>query len=71
MGHGNSFGSGRDSGLGGKLGGDPPCDGILPSLEELAGAVDLVLTDIARPGGLGTDLASQTGSTSGGCASCS
>jgi CheY-like chemotaxis protein len=32
-------------------------------LEELAGAVDLVLTDIAMPGGLGTDLARQIGST--------
>lgn len=34
-------------------------------LEELAGAVDLVLTDIAMPGGLGTDLARQIGSTQG------
>ncbi len=32
-------------------------------LEELAGAVDLVLTDISMPGGLGTDLARQIGST--------
>ena len=32
-------------------------------LKELAGAVDLVLTDIAMPGGLGTDLARQIGST--------
>ncbi len=32
-------------------------------LDELAGAVDLVLTDIAMPGGLGTDLARQIGST--------
>ena len=32
-------------------------------LEDLAGAVDLVLTDIAMPGGLGTDLARQIGST--------
>jgi two-component system, cell cycle sensor histidine kinase and response regulator CckA len=32
-------------------------------LQELAGAVDLVLTDIAMPGGLGTDLARQIGST--------
>jgi CheY-like chemotaxis protein len=32
-------------------------------LLELAGAVDLVLTDINMPGGLGTDLASQIGST--------
>jgi CheY-like chemotaxis protein len=32
-------------------------------LQELAGAVDLVLTDIAMPGGLGTDLAHQIGST--------
>ena len=34
-------------------------------LDELAGAVDLVLTDIAMPGGLGTDLARQIGSTQG------
>ena len=32
-------------------------------LDDLAGAVDLVLTDIAMPGGLGTDLARQIGST--------
>ena len=32
-------------------------------LTELAGAVDLVLTDISMPGGLGTDLAQQIGST--------
>ena len=32
-------------------------------LKELAGAVDLVLTDISMPGGLGTDLARQIGST--------
>ena len=32
-------------------------------LQDLAGAVDLVLTDIAMPGGLGTDLARQIGST--------
>ena len=32
-------------------------------LQELAGAVDLVLTDINMPGGLGTDLARQIGST--------
>lgn len=32
-------------------------------LQELAGAVDLVLTDISMPGGLGTDLARQIGST--------
>ena len=32
-------------------------------LEDLAGAVDLVLTDIAMPGSLGTDLARQIGST--------
>lgn len=31
-------------------------------LQDLAGAVDLVLTDIAMPGGLGTDLARQIGS---------
>jgi two-component system, OmpR family, phosphate regulon response regulator OmpR len=31
-------------------------------LEDLAGAVDLVLTDIAMPSGLGTDLARQIGS---------
>ena len=30
---------------------------------ELAGAVDLVLTDVSMPGGLGTDLAHQIGST--------
>jgi two-component system, cell cycle sensor histidine kinase and response regulator CckA len=34
-------------------------------LQDLAGAVDLVLTDIAMPGGLGTDLARQIGSTQG------
>jgi two-component system cell cycle sensor histidine kinase/response regulator CckA len=34
-------------------------------MEDLAGAVDLVLTDIAMPGGLGTDLARQIGSTQG------
>jgi CheY-like chemotaxis protein len=34
-------------------------------LSELAGAVDLVLTDIAMPGDLGTDLARQIGSTQG------
>ena len=32
-------------------------------LQELAGAVDLVLTVISMPGGLGTDLARQIGST--------
>ena len=32
-------------------------------LQELAGAVDLLLTDISMPGGLGTDLARQIGST--------
>ena len=32
-------------------------------LEDLAGAVDLVLTDIAMPGSLGTDLARQIGYT--------
>jgi two-component system cell cycle sensor histidine kinase/response regulator CckA len=32
-------------------------------LAELAGAVDLVLTDIAMPGGLGSDLAAQIRST--------
>jgi two-component system, cell cycle sensor histidine kinase and response regulator CckA len=32
-------------------------------LAELAGAVDLVLTDIAMPGGLGSDLALQIRST--------
>ena len=32
-------------------------------LQDLAGAVDLVLTDIAMPGGLGTDLAQQIGSS--------
>jgi DNA-binding response OmpR family regulator len=32
-------------------------------LEDLAGAVDLVLTDIAMPGGLGTDLARQIDTT--------
>lgn len=32
-------------------------------LTELAGAVDLVLTDVSMPGGLGTDLAQQIGST--------
>lgn len=32
-------------------------------LQELAGSVDLVLTDISMPGGLGTDLARQIGST--------
>jgi two-component system, cell cycle sensor histidine kinase and response regulator CckA len=31
-------------------------------LQELAGAVDLVLTDVNMPGGLGTDLARQIGS---------
>jgi DNA-binding response OmpR family regulator len=34
-------------------------------LKELAGAVDLVLTDINMPGGLGTDLARQIGSSQG------
>ena len=34
-------------------------------LQDLAGAVDLVLTDIAMPGGLGTDLAHQIGTTQG------
>ncbi len=32
-------------------------------LAELAGAVDLVLTDVSMPGGLGTDLARQIGSS--------
>ena len=32
-------------------------------LAELAGAVDLVLTDIAMPGGLGSELAQQIRST--------
>ena len=32
-------------------------------LQDLAGAVDLVLTDIAMPGGLGTDLAHEVGAT--------
>ena len=32
-------------------------------LQELAGAADLVLTDINMPGGLGTDLARQIGSS--------
>src|SRR5688500_5063488 len=32
-------------------------------LKELAGAVDLVLTDVSMPGGLGTDLARQIGSS--------
>jgi two-component system, cell cycle sensor histidine kinase and response regulator CckA len=32
-------------------------------LQDLAGAVDLVLTDIAMPGRLGTDLARQIGTT--------
>jgi CheY-like chemotaxis protein len=32
-------------------------------LDELAGAVDLVLTDISMPGGLGTDLARQIGAS--------
>jgi hypothetical protein len=34
-------------------------------LAELAGAVDLVLTDIAMPGGLGSELALQIRSTQG------
>jgi two-component system cell cycle sensor histidine kinase/response regulator CckA len=32
-------------------------------LQELAGAVDLVLTDVSMPGELGTDLARQIGSS--------
>ena len=32
-------------------------------LAELAGAVDLVLTDIAMPGGLGSDLAAEIGAS--------
>ena len=32
-------------------------------LQELAGSVDLVLTDVSMPGGLGTDLARQIGAT--------